>query len=194
MRVGGASQATAFHNPLRCRLLMACSRREASLAQLSKALGIPLPKLHYHVGRLLDAGLLEVSRTEARAGRPIRYYRAIAEQFLVPQSLLPASPSEAWAEGVRQSIRDENSRNPEVSLLYASDPEGRFYVRRIQTDPTVVPRTFARWYKLNLNVRQRGALAQELSDLLERYARVAPEKGAEPYWVHGALAPRREND
>src|SRR5215469_18948907 len=82
-RISGRVEAAALDHPVRSRLLMACAGRERSLTELTKEIGQPLNKLHYHVGRLTAAGLLRQSRTEARAGRPIRYYRAIAGSFLI---------------------------------------------------------------------------------------------------------------
>jgi len=87
-----------------------CGPAEHSLSELQRMLAMPLPKLHYHVRRLLDAGLLTVSRTQPRAGRPVQFYRAVAERFLVPLDASPALPGDGLAAELRQLLSDELGR------------------------------------------------------------------------------------
>jgi DNA-binding transcriptional ArsR family regulator len=190
LRIDDPGQAVAFENPLRCRLLVACAHEELSLSQLEKRFNVPLPKLHYHMTRLLDARLLTISRTQPRAGRAIRFYRAIAEKFLVPHSLLAEPPGENWATELRQLLRDENNRNDELSLLYAPALDGNLRIRLVRSEDAGPARTFERWRLMKLNPGQRAALAQELTDLVERYAALEPATGAEMFLVHSAFAPR----
>lgn len=180
-------QAAAFANPLRCRLLLACTPGERSLSDLRGELGQPLAKLHYHLGRLLDARLLTVSRIEPRAGRPIRFYRAIAERFLVPQEALAELPGERWAAELRELL--QRSRGP-VLLRYAYADKGRMTVNLVQAEDDLLPRDFERWHMLSLSPRQRMALAKDLAEVLERHAKMENEPGAEPYLAHAAFAPR----
>jgi hypothetical protein len=65
----GALQTAAFSNPLRVRVLMACAFEECGPSALQRLTEAPLAKLHYHVGRLLAAELLTVSRTQPRSRR-----------------------------------------------------------------------------------------------------------------------------
>jgi len=190
LRIGDPGQARLFSNPLRCRLLVACAHEELSLSQLEKRFSLPLPKLHYHIGRLLEAKLLAVSRTQPRSGRPIRFYRAIAGKFLVPHALLAEAPGENWATELRQLLRDENNKNDELSLLYAPAPDGNLRIRLVRSEHAGPARTFERWRLMKLNPSQRAALAQELSDVVERYAALDTAVGSEIYLVHAALAPR----
>lgn len=190
LRINDPGQATAFENPLRCRLLVACAHEELSLSHLEKRFNVPLPKLHYHMGRLLRARLMMISRTQPRPGRAIRYYRAIAEKFLVPHSLLADPPGENWATELRRLLRDENDRDDDLSLLYAPAVDGNLRIRLVRDEHAGPARTFERWRLMKLNASQRTALARELSDLIERYAALEPVKGAERYLVHAAFAPR----
>jgi DNA-binding transcriptional ArsR family regulator len=192
LRVDDPLQATAFENPLRARVLIACGAEERSLSDLRRLLGVPLPKLHYHVARLLDAKLLTVIRTQPRAGRPVRFYRAVAERFLVPQESLPALPSEAWLAELRRSLHDEIGRAGEVALLYGPGAAaGTFQVRLIRPEPVGLSRSIELWRILKLTPRQRTALAKELAEVLERHAKAKPESGAESFLAHAAFAPRR---
>jgi predicted transcriptional regulator len=187
-RVAGGAQAAALDHPVRSRLLMACARRERSLTELAKEIGQPLNKLHYHVGRLTDAGLLRQSRTEARAGRPIRYYRAIAESFLISRADMAKPVAEAWSRELRQSLAEQANRR-ELSLLYHADEAGRLRVRLI--DPEGHGRrsgAFDYWKVLRLTAEQRQALGQEMAALISRYE--TPSPSGDLYFVHAAFAPK----
>jgi len=50
---------------------------------------LPLQAMHYRVGQMLQAGLLEVKGIAARRGRAIKYYQATARAFRVSPRLIP---------------------------------------------------------------------------------------------------------
>ena len=192
LRIDDPERAAAFENPFRVRVLIACGQRERSLSDLRGLFGASYARLHHHVARLLAAKLLVVSRTQPRAGRPVQFYRAVAERFVVPQDSLPALPSEVWSAELRQSLQDEVGRAGEAALLYApGDKEGTCEVRLLRPEPSGPPRGMELWQVVRLAPRQRAALAKELAETLARYAKAEPEAGADAYWVHAALAPRR---
>ena len=66
------------------RLLVPFMKRELSLTAAAAILGVKLPTLHHHVAKFISAGLLEVTRSEPRAGRPVKHYRSTAKIFFVP--------------------------------------------------------------------------------------------------------------
>jgi hypothetical protein len=183
-------QAAAFSSPLRCRVLVACALEERSLSQLQADLGMPLNKLHYHVGRLMQAGLLVISRRQARAGRAITYYRAIAESFLLADVTHITLPSDLWTEELRQLLNEDMNRSEEWGLLYAPGPRGKMLVHLVRPPQSPTARTFENWRVLKLNAQQRVALAKDLADLLERYAKAGSEDG-ETILLHAAFAPRK---
>lgn len=187
MKVSDPLQAAAFANAIRCQLLLACGKGERSLSDLHYMFGHSLSKLHYHLGPLLESNLLRVSRVEPRAGRPIRFYRAVAERFLVPQESIADLPGERWALELRELLA--RNRGP-VLLRYSSDPHGRMTVNLVQTDEDSRARIFEGWRVLHLSPDQRSALAADLADILARYARLERKTGAEPYLAHAAFAPR----
>ena len=184
-----ARQAAAFSDPLRVRILMLCAGQESSLSGLQNRLKEPLNTLHYHVTRLLEAGLLLVSRTEPRAGRAIRYYRSAAESFLVPQDHLPELPSEKRSSELRQSLKNELSRGDEHHLLYSAGPGGKVLVRLTPQGGSPAARGMELWRLMKLSPKQRARLAGELNELLERFARSPQEAASEDYLVHAAFAP-----
>ncbi len=56
---------------------------ECSVSGAARCVGVPLRKMYSFVQKGLRLGLLETTRLEARKGRPIRFYRAVAEAFFV---------------------------------------------------------------------------------------------------------------
>jgi DNA-binding transcriptional ArsR family regulator len=184
-RVTSRAQAAALENPLRARLLMACVAEERSLSDLQRLAGQSLSKLHYHITRLLDAGLLRVSREQARGGRPIRFLRAVAQSFLVPQEFVGELPGEAMAAELRNRL--QLSRG-DVSLRYASDERGGFRMTLVRDDTGPSPRAMELWQVFRLSRQQRDALAKELRELFERYAK--EQGGSETLLAHAAFVPR----
>jgi hypothetical protein len=187
-RISSRAEATALDHPVRSRLLMACALRERSLSDLAKELGQPLPKLHYHLGRLVDCGLLRPSRTEPRAGRPIRYYRAAAESFLISLADMGEMVSEGWSRELRRSLAEQANRR-ELSLLYHTDEAGGMRVRLIDPDGQARrTRAFDYWKVLRLTPEQRLSLAQEIAAVVARYETPAPN--GDLFFVHAAFAPK----
>jgi hypothetical protein len=184
------AQAAGLHHPMRPRLLFACARLERSLTELAGELAQPLPMLHYHVRRLVGCGLMQVSRVEPRAGRPVRYYRAVAEAFLVSLADIDEHLGEKLARELRQSLGEEANRR-ELSLLYYLDPAGQMRVRLV--DPEGRGRTsraFEHWKVLRLTPEQRVALAGELTALIARYESATADGKGEAFLVHAAFAPK----
>ncbi|WP_431841947.1 hypothetical protein [Calidifontibacter indicus] len=50
-----------------------------------------MSKVHHWVKRWLTLGALEIVERQPRAGRAITRYRTVADEFVVPEELLPAS-------------------------------------------------------------------------------------------------------
>ena len=185
LRVADRAQAAALENPLRARLLIACVAQEQSLTGLRRLTGETLPKLHYHITRLIDARLLRVSREQARAGRPIRFFRAVAPGFLVPQELLGELPGEAMAAELRRLLQ---ANRGDVALRYGSDAKGNFRITLVREETRPSVKAIELWQVFRLSRQQRDALAKELRELFERYAK--SEGGSETILAHAAFAPR----
>ena len=92
-------QLKVLANPLRLRILNRLCRRTMSTAELQRELDDAPSNLYHHVGKLVDAGLLRLVRTEPRRGAVERYYRAVAPGFTVPPELLVVG-----AEGAQPEI------------------------------------------------------------------------------------------
>jgi len=189
-RVQSGGQAGALNNPVRSRLLLACSRRERNLTELARELGQPLQRLHYHQARLVNCGLLRVSRVKPRRGRPIRYYRAIAEAFVVSLADINEHMGETLARELRQSLAEQANRS-ELSLHYHLDQAGRMKVHLVDRAGRMGrSRAFDFWKTLRLTTEQRRALAGELRAVVERYEAASAVAGGEAFLVHAAFAPK----
>jgi DNA-binding transcriptional ArsR family regulator len=186
LRVTTRAQVAALENQLRARLLIACAAEERSLSDLQCMTGEALPKLHFHVTRLLSAGLLEVSRQQPRAGRSIRLFRAVADRFVIPQELLGQLPGDAMAAELRDLL--QRSRRA-VSLHYARDPSGNFAIKLVPEESDAPPAGMELWQVFKLNRTQRQALAKELMELFQRYKSIE-QSGGETILAHAAFAPR----
>lgn len=72
----------ALAHPLRMKLLVAMSEREASPSELAAELGEPLGNVAYHVRMLERLNCIELVRTTPRRGALEHHYRAIASPEL----------------------------------------------------------------------------------------------------------------
>src|SRR5947209_14259496 len=93
LRVRDAKAAAALGDPFRRRILLFCVTQEYGVAELAKATGMEIKRLHYHVGALARLGLLKITGRRRRGGRAIKLYRAAAPAFFVPAELESRSPS-----------------------------------------------------------------------------------------------------
>ncbi|MBB5234007.1 helix-turn-helix domain-containing protein [Deinococcus budaensis] len=82
---------SARYQPVLRRLMLG----EWAVADLARACGLPLNAAHHRVQTLVKQGLVAVTRTRPRRGRPVRLYRAAAEAFFVPYAATPAASPEA---------------------------------------------------------------------------------------------------
>src|SRR5262249_47838683 len=81
-------QLRALTDPLRLRILEAFVRQPVTTKQVATLLGEKATKLYYHVQILEDAGLIRLVKTRTNRGTVEKYYRAVAEDFVVDRNLL----------------------------------------------------------------------------------------------------------
>lgn len=82
-------------------------REEHTLGTAAAELEMPASSLAYYVQRFVRAGLLEVVRHQARAGKPIPVYRATAESFHVPFDAMPPGVRDEFLNGSRRHVLGE---------------------------------------------------------------------------------------
>ena len=177
--------AAVFANRRRVRILLALAGQERSLGELAALTGERMSLLHHHVRALQTSGLVQIAREQARAGRPIRFYRAVADAFFVPAEFAAMFPAHGLAEELRQSL--ERSRMKTLKgVLYASD-QGRPMIRLVTETPGKSG-SWEKWLDIRLSEADAAAMIQELDAVVRRFAaRATPGEGVR-HIVHAAIA------
>lgn len=157
----------------------------ASIADVARAHGYDLKRLHHHVQRFCRLGLLEVVETKARAGRPIKLYRTTAPAFFVPHAAARELATEGLARDLREGLAVAAKRPGKGYYVYA-DGEGT--PRREAARSDTPPEAAEMWRILRLSPEEIAELSAELDQLLTRYLRSAKGPGR-TYLLHAALAP-----
>jgi len=187
LRVGDARTAAAFAHPLRRRLLLFLAAREASVVELARRTRVDLRRAHHHVTALLALGLVVVQHEQARAGRAIKIYRAVARAFFVPQHLAPAESPAPLAVAMNESLARIRAAS-RAGLLYEVGENGAARMRVISRPRNEANPGVEIWQMLRLSRSDALKLGGDLASCLRRYAGNETDRG-EPYLVHCALAP-----
>jgi DNA-binding transcriptional ArsR family regulator len=99
----------AIGHPLRWKMLEALNEGEASPAQLARRFDEPVNLVAYHMRILLEAGGVELVRTQPRRGSTEHYYRAVMRPFFADRewARLPAQTRRAVMDvEVKRIVRD----------------------------------------------------------------------------------------
>jgi hypothetical protein len=118
--------AALMFQPKSLELLSVLIETERSLQQISDVLGWPINTSKYQLERLCQAELVNCTREEARAGRPIRFYRAIASQFFVPYAFTPAMNPATLLEQEYAAKAKRFAHNLTTVALQAREAQGEF--------------------------------------------------------------------
>lgn len=211
--VTDAGAAETITDPRRLRFLAPFVGRERTVAAVARELAVSPHRMLYQVRRLLRLGLIEVVREEARAGRAVRHYRAVADGFFAPFALTGAETPEQLA----RRVSDDSRRILEVQVgrawmaaggdpggwgitVYRA-PDGGVNTSLVPTPTPEAPRSFfeallapggpAVWdshIALALSREDAKALQRELGTLAERY-RAREQPGAPTHLIRLAMAP-----
>ncbi|MBB6098438.1 hypothetical protein HNR42_001872 [Deinobacterium chartae] len=181
-------------DPTRVRYLHPFLDREVTLSAAAAELGIPLSRMHYWAERLLALGLITVTRSERRSGRPIRHFRSVAPEFRVAFSATPLGSLEELLsrnDGSYQRLlnraeaRQMTRLEGEWSLRLYREPGGAVHGEGGFGRPREA--AFSGWLKRPLSGAQARALRAELEALMERYARLEPDDDQPTYLLRLAL-------
>ncbi|PYE51919.1 winged helix-turn-helix domain-containing protein [Deinococcus yavapaiensis] len=198
-RVSTRRQAELLLDPANYRYLDALMGRECSAGELAKMLGEDVRRVHYLLGRLVDADLAYVAREEKRAGRPVKYY-AMNAHWLVPFDMTDAETIEALLNAQLQprlerfshllvgQLRRDASIVVRVSRGVDDEPIGVSLYDEGRPDPRENGPLFANWMFLRLTPERAQALHTDLNDLLRRHD-VSDDEDASVYSIGLFLAP-----
>ncbi len=187
LRIEATDQVAVFLDSKRRRILVSFMGRERSLSEAAGALSIPLNLLAYHVGRLLGLGLLRIVREQKRAGRPIRYYRAAADSFLIPAAAMGRRVGDGLTTELRTALDRADTLAGASDMLVVLDEAGTPRLER--RGGNVDADACEYWRVLILDRDQARLLTRDLRALLRRYEGT-PGRGKRPYLAHVGLARR----
>jgi hypothetical protein len=94
-QVATAGQAALLLRPDLRPLLQLLMRRACSAGDVAQELGVPLARASYLLGTLQREGVAFVERTDPRAGRPVKRYRA-APRWFVPYEVTSSETLEGF--------------------------------------------------------------------------------------------------
>jgi hypothetical protein len=180
--------------------------REQNLRDAAAELGLSVKALYPKVKRLETLGLVQVTRSEPRAGKAVKYYRSTADDFFVPAHVLPVEVGLTkgemyWQQRMRRSILAAWLKQPgeasELGLRVVLTSRGRMQFI-VAPDPDKVKEkpqrdSFAselpivyQWRTVRLSKTQAQRLQSTLEHLLESYTL---QREGETYIVRLAMAP-----
>lgn len=176
--------------------------QERSVAEVAKHFGLATNTVAYRVQSLLRMGLLHETRSEARRGRAVRYYRAVADALYVPlrRTALPdlAAMIDAWgqslqplhAESMARALLDEGgdwgvriSREGNGQLLIAPAQRPEYFYDYFSED---APAILEGWFDFMLDPADAKAFQH---DLMALYFKYYGRKGSQRYLLRVGLSP-----
>jgi hypothetical protein len=181
--VTDAVKARLLSDPAALHYLKPFLGREQTVSAAAREMGCSLATMLYRVRTFLGAGLLAVIREQKRAGRPIKYYRTVADGFFIPFALTPYTDLEALLSSV-DSERQQIFVRTVAQLLREAGIEGRRIYRKgdeihSEAAPSLeggldfqhpsLRHGLDVSSELTLTRESAAALNQELRALLERY-------------------------
>jgi hypothetical protein len=170
-------------------------RGEHTLGSAATELEMPASSLAYYVGRFVQAGLVEVVRKQARAGKAIPVYRATAQEFHVPFDSMPPGRRDEFLNGGRKYVLDEFAAAVNHAVLddngirVLAHPSRGVFIGFIE-DARLhdVPAT-EWWGKIRLTDDEARRLRDELEDLVRRCSDEHPGPGKRNYIAMVGLVP-----
>ena len=185
---------------------------ESTVAQAARELNIAPNSMLYRVRRMLELNLLEVVREEARAGRAVRVYRAVADRIFIPYAASPAVDllevlrenrgafEDALQRAIARVMRDVHGDHGWGLLMYR-EGDGTYEYDAIAPgaeawnplgpdEPAVLDHSMVLPPMTHV---QAKALQRELLDVLARHvddAEDEPGRGKRHYLVRLGLAPQ----
>lgn len=149
-------QAFAVGHHVRFEALTVFNERVASPKEVGEAIGVSLNKAGHHVKELLDAGCIELVRTEPRGGSVEHFYRAIRR---------PELSDEEW-----EALPDKSRREIVATIVRNLIAEALSAIR----SGKMVADRFLRlsWKSMNLDAQGREEAADEQRESLERLRKI----------------------
>ena len=208
-RIESSKAAKVLLDYLELKLLEPFFQEPCSVSNAAKVLSMDIKQLHYHVQHFVDLGLLKITSTEKRPGRPIKLYQTVAQGFFVPFTLANVENLEDFsiaftkpvqqelAHGIVKALIDtipdlvswgiNVTRDPKLGMQYFPAPKpGDATLFTIMVSDENFPAASDRWHYLELNHKDAKEFEKEMQALVEYYK---GKGGNQRYLVHTAIAP-----
>lgn len=190
--------------PKEQRDLLAVFVAEQTIKDASETLGLSLSQLYPRVQRLEKLGLLHVTKTEARAGRAVKYYCVVAQEFFIANSVVnlealhekqDTSRSQQLWRSIYAAAFPTTLEHPDWGMRIFYEPSSGFVMQATWSDqqdwnlfdderPIMLPY----WYHLKLTRERARAMQRELHEVFFKYVKEQDED-SETYIVRIAMAP-----
>jgi hypothetical protein len=179
------------------RRLAPFMRAEQTLGSAAAEVDVPASSLAYWVGRFVRAGLVEVVRTEPRAGKPIPVYRAVADEFRIPLDAMPPGSEDALLAGGRRHMFDEftgavnRAARPWIAngLRLRSHPDRGMELGFVEPDRTDLPPVTEWWATVTMTDDEAAEVRRLLDDIAARFGKDHEGPGRKRYVTVLGIAP-----
>ncbi len=157
-------QLKTISDPTRTKILTYTVEQKYTGQQLGTLLDIPASTAHYHLKALEKHGLIEVVDTEIKNGIVQKFYKAVANNIIISENLLPhAQEISDSIRGIAVSIlsraqnRVLNAPNEAFELKPEPNPKGHIIANQLEVK--IKEEKFIEW------VKKYVALKQELLEM-----------------------------
>ncbi|WP_157683807.1 winged helix-turn-helix domain-containing protein [Microlunatus soli] len=199
--------------PTSSRFLIPLLGRELAVSELANQVSVSIGAAAYRIRQMVQLGLVEQTRLQHRAGRPVAFYRAVADRFFAPLDLTPVdSLRDLFRQGLADISADVEAsleegwlsvgRSQQWGTLLYRRPSGsvnRDFVPRSLTDgdsfwtqalSEQAPAVWTQHATLELPSDLAKQLQHELASIVTRYARQAePLPNKRTHHIQLTLAP-----
>ena len=178
--------------------------QECTLKDAAEILQTSMSGMFYWVDRMLSLNLLEITRIEQRRGRPIKHYRATAEEFFVPFHVTRAGTYEYMLRErekpqhdlmLRGIARVRETQQNHWGILLSREDTGaiRYHFtsleQPISTPDPRKPVVFSGWITAHLSHEQAALLQKRMMGMLEEVTAQGEGGEGEAYILHVGIAP-----
>lgn len=173
-------QIRVIAHPMRMQLLEAFSHEAMTTKQVAEQIGEPPTRLYHHVNALKTAGLIKLVKTRKKRGTTEKYYRTVADEFIVDSRLFEVKPGakadlnrmQAMTLGVFENAMVEMQQSLSESINEPKREKGQFILSN-----THIHATPARIIKLS----------KEINKLISTYGKKKSKTGHAEYGATLAL-------
>jgi hypothetical protein len=203
LRIESSEVAQVLMNVSKQHLLAPFFARETTVSKAALQAGVTDLVMFRQVKRFETLDIVQVTRTEARRGRGVKYYQTTAREFFIPAKVLPLERTLEQVQGATQKVFLHNLVKTIMDNESTGDLGTRLSLSPVGTGNVAVQLAVAPgknwnpqemqhaviaelWLMTNLNLGEAKALQQELNAIAERYAK---HDGAQKYLLHLGLTP-----